>query len=195
MKRERRPTTAYLHELSDLTRKLPVEPIDKIIDLLRAARREGRHVFLLGNGGSAATASHLVNDLAKLTIEPNVPRLRAIALTDNVPLVTAWANDSVYEAIFAEQLDNFVSPGDVVIGFSTSGNSPNVVRALTLAKARGARTVAFTGRSGGALKAVAEVCFMVPSESTQLIEDVHLAAGHCVVRGLLGADGGGEASC
>lgn len=191
MKRERRPTAAYLHELGDLTRKLPVEPIDKIIDVLRAARREGRHVFLLGNGGSAATASHLVNDLAKLTIEPNVPRLRAIALTDNVALMTAWANDSAYEAIFAEQLDNFVSAGDVVIGFSTSGNSPNVVRALSLAKARGATTVAFTGRSGGALKAVAEICFMVPSESTQLIEDVHLAAGHCVVRGLLGPDGEG----
>lgn len=191
MKRERRPTAAYLHELGDLTRKLPVEPIDKIIDVLRAARREGRHVFLLGNGGSAATASHLVNDLAKLTIEPNVPRLRAIALTDNVALMTAWANDSAYEAIFAEQLDNFVSAGDVVIGFSTSGNSPNVVRALSLAKARGATTVAFTGRSGGALKAVAEICFMVPSDSTQLIEDVHLAAGHCVVRGLLGTDGEG----
>lgn len=188
MQRERRPTVAYLHELGDLTRKLPVEPIERIIDLLRTARRQGRNVFLLGNGGSAATASHLVNDLAKLTIEPNLPRLRAMALTDNVALMTAWANDSVYEAIFAEQLDNFVSPGDVVIGFSTSGNSPNVVRALTLAKARDATTVAFTGHSGGALKAVAEICFIVPSDSTQLIEDVHLAAGHCVVMGLLGKD-------
>jgi D-sedoheptulose 7-phosphate isomerase len=187
VQRERQPIVAYLQELGEVTRKLSVEEIERTIDVLRTARSQGRQVFLLGNGGSASTASHLVNDLAKLTIEPGLPRLRAMALTDNVALMTAWANDNAYEAIFAEQLDNFVTAGDVVIGISTSGNSPNVVRAMKLAKARGAITVAFTGHSGGALKAVAEICFMVPSESTQLIEDVHLAAGHCVVRGLLSA--------
>lgn len=172
---------AYLGELKTALADLPLEEIDKIVERLEFVREHRQQVFLFGNGGSAATASHMANDLAKATIAAGLPRLRVIALTDNVPLITAWGNDKAYEAVFAEQLDNLVAPGDVVIGISTSGNSPNVLRAFELAKARGAVTVALTGQTGGALKGLAEICLMVPSRHTQLIEDVHHAIGHCIL--------------
>ncbi len=174
----------YLGDLSGALANLPLETLAKIIERLAVAREHRRQVFLFGNGGSAATASHLANDLAKGTIAAGLPRLRVMALTDNIPLITAWANDKAYEAVFAEQLENLVAPGDVVIGISTSGNSPNVLRAFELAKSLGAVTVALTGRTGGALKGLADICLMVASHSTPLIEDVHLAVGHCAVAAL-----------
>jgi D-sedoheptulose 7-phosphate isomerase len=160
---------------------LPLGDLEEVIERLEVVREHRRHMFLFGNGGSAATASHIANDLAKATIAAGLPKLRVVALTDNVPLITAWANDKAYEAVFAEQLDNLVAPGDLVVGISTSGDSPNVLRAFELAKARGAVTVALTGQTGGALKGLADICLMVPSRHTQLVEDVHLAIGHCLL--------------
>jgi len=176
-----RDIRTYLGGLSEALGNLPLGTLAKFIECLQIARDHRQQVFLFGNGGSAATASHLANDLAKGTIAAGLPRLRVLALTDNIPLITAWGNDEAYEAVFAEQLENLVAPGDVVIGISTSGNSPNVLRAFELAKARGAVTVALTGRTGGALRGLADICLMVPSHSTPLIEDIHLALGHCAV--------------
>src|SRR5947209_20063291 len=102
--------------------------------LLERAYLRNRRIFIMGNGGSAATASHFALDLAKNTIVPGAARLKAISLTDHVPLITAWSNDTAYEHIFAEQLASMIEPGDVVIGISASGNSPNVINALHLAK-------------------------------------------------------------
>src|SRR6266852_2397145 len=107
--------------------------IEAVLRVLEEAYRNGHRIFIMGNGGSAATASHFALDLAKNTIMPGVPRLKAISLPDHVPLITAWSNDIAYEHIFSEQLANVIEPGDLVIGISTSGNSPNVINALNLA--------------------------------------------------------------
>src|SRR5947207_15190001 len=111
--------------------------LETVLQLLEEAYRNGRRIFIMGNGGSAATASHFALDLAKNTIMPGAPRVKAISLTDHVPLITAWSNDTAYEHVFAEQLANMIEPGDVAIGISTSGNSPNVLNALRLRKQQG----------------------------------------------------------
>ncbi len=163
---------------------LPHETITRIAAILEAARARGQTVFLLGNGGSAAIASHLACDLSKTAIHPDRPRVRAVALTDNVPLITAWANDTDYNRIFAEQLQNLVRPGDVVIAISGRGRSPNVLEAVRVARAQGATTVALTGFDGGILKDLAEVTLVVPSEHYGQIEDVHSVVAH-ILTGLL----------
>ncbi|MER3404974.1 MAG: phosphoheptose isomerase, partial [Chloroflexota bacterium] len=120
----------------------------------------------------------------KLTIAPGRPRVRALALTDNVPLLTAWANDSAYSDVFAEQLENLVEPGDVVVAISGSGNSPNVLKAVELARARGAATIGWTGFQGGRLKDLVDVVIIVPSDSMAQIEDVHLTLNHALAEAL-----------
>src|SRR5205085_10776751 len=126
--------------------------LQAVLRLLEEAYRNGRRIFIMGNGGSAATSSHFALDLAKNTIVPGAPRLKAISLTDHVPLITAWSNDTAYEYVFAEQLTNMIEPGDVAIGISTSGNSPNVINALCLAKRLGAATIGLLGAEGGKVK-------------------------------------------
>ncbi|MFZ5917860.1 MAG: SIS domain-containing protein [Chloroflexota bacterium] len=170
----------YLTGLQAMLARLPLRDIQRLIDLLIAANAEGRTVFILGNGGSAATASHLACDLAKNTIAPDVPRFRVVALTDNVPLITAWANDTAYENVFAEQLDALVRPGDVVIGISGSGNSENVLRAIRLANERGATTVGLTGYDGGRLKGMVALSVHVPHPNMEQVEDAHLILEHMI---------------
>jgi D-sedoheptulose 7-phosphate isomerase len=150
------------------------------VDVLLEATEQGRRIYLVGNGGSAATASHMAVDLAKQAAVEGAPRLRAIALTDNVPLITAWSNDEDYGAAFARQLQNHVEAGDVLVAISTSGNSPNVLRAAELARACGARVVAFTGDVGGALRDLADACVYVPSPDVGHQEIAHLAVDHVI---------------
>src|SRR6185503_18773626 len=135
-----------LHQAIDL---LPHSLIAEVIDILERARLQGRQVFIMGNGGSASTASHFVCDLAKNTRRDGLPHYRVIGLTDNMAIFSAYANDEGYESVFAKQLENLISPGDIVIGISASGNSQNVLNALQFAKERGTRTIAFTGFDGG----------------------------------------------
>src|SRR5436309_15674058 len=130
--------------------------LEAVLQLLEQAYHNGHRIFIMGNGGSAATASHFALDLAKNTIIPGAPRLKAISLTDHVPLITAWSNDTAYEHIFAEQLANMIEPGDVVIGISTSGNSPNVINALHLAKQSRAPTIGLVGAKGGKIKEIVD---------------------------------------
>lgn len=174
----------YLAELTMSLQKISRQEIWAAIQLLYQAWEEGRHIFLCGNGGSAATASHMANDLNKLTITPGKPRLKAIALTDNIPLMTAWANDSVYADIFAEQLQNLVEPGDVLIAISASGNSPNVLRALELAHECQALTIGFTGKDGGKLKHLVDVCVFIPDEHIGRQEDGHMILDHIIANTL-----------
>src|ERR1700731_944073 len=124
---------------------ISLSDLQAVLSILEEAYHNGRRIFVVGNGGSAATASHFALDLAKNTIMPGAPRLKAISLTDHVPLITAWSNDTAYEHIFAEQLANMLEPGDVAIGISTSGNSPNVINALRLAKGMRGYTVGLLG--------------------------------------------------
>ncbi len=174
------PIERYLNEVTEMVRSLPRREIWRVVEAVRDAREQEQQVFLLGNGGSAATASHMACDLAKTSIMPDVKRIRAIALTDNVPLMTAWANDASYEDVFAEQLANLVQSGDLVIAMSGSGNSPNVLRAVEMARSAGARTVGFTGQPGGKLKGMVDISVVVPSRRIEQAEDAHLILDHLV---------------
>ncbi len=142
----------YLGGVQSLLDKIPSNQVQQIVDILMEARVNCRSIFLCGNGGSAATASHWANDLCKGALSDKLPRVRALALTDNIPLITAWANDVAYEHIFASQLANFVQPLDVVIAISGSGNSRNVLNAMRYARSEGALTIGLTGFDGGHLK-------------------------------------------
>lgn len=170
----------YLSQVRATLAELPVETIERIVDLLQEARALRKQVFLLGNGGNAATASHFAADLAKGAIISGKPRLRAIALTDNIPLISAWANDTSYEDIFAQQLENLVEPGDIVIGISGSGNSVNVLNAVKLAQSAGATTIGFTGFGGGKLKDLVDICLIVPNPYMRQVEDIHLLLEHVI---------------
>ncbi len=145
---------------------------------------EAPEIFILGNGGSAATASHMANDLNKGASVPGQPRFKAIALTDNVPLMTAWGNDTSYENIFVEQMMNFLELGDVVIAISASGNSPNVLRALRVARQYGAITIGFTGRDGGQLRRLVDHGVFIPSDHIGQQEDGHMILDHVITSAL-----------
>ncbi len=174
----------YLTSLQDTLDSLPVADIDEVIALLRRARLEHRKIFILGNGGSASTASHFVCDLAKNTRVRGWPDFRVIGLADNMPLVTAFANDEGYESIFATQLANLVEEGDVVIGISTSGNSENVLNAIRVGRGRGAVTVGFTGFDGGQLGPLSDLHLHVPSDCIEHVEDAHLVLEHLITKRL-----------
>jgi len=161
---------------------LPYDAIEQATqELLRGYEKEKR-IFLFGNGGSAALASHFACDLGKGTILDGngKKRFRVLALTDNLPLMTAWANDSSYDCVFAEQLRNFVAPGDTAFAISGSGNSPNVLRALEVARDAGAFNIGLTGFRGGLMKRLCDVCITIPSENMQIIEDLHLSVAHAI---------------
>jgi D-sedoheptulose 7-phosphate isomerase len=170
----------YVEDLQACLTRLPLGDIRAVIAVLQDARFNDRQVFIMGNGGSAATASHFACDLGKGTSVPDLPRFRVIALTDNTALFSAYANDFGYECVFAEQLSNLLQERDVVIGISGSGNSPNVLRAFEMARQRRATTVGFTGFDGGKMKGRVDLCVVVPSSCMEQVEDVHLILEHLV---------------
>jgi D-sedoheptulose 7-phosphate isomerase len=171
---------AYLRQLSATVDALSRPDIWSVVDTLIEAGRRGRRIYIFGNGGSAATASHMANDLAKQASVEGHRALRAIALTDNVPLLTAWSNDEDYKECFARQLATHIERDDVAIGISTSGNSPNVLQGLKCARKAGAVTVGMTGRDGGALRALVDHCIYVPCDDIGRQEDVHLVVNHAI---------------
>ena len=170
----------YFELLSNTIRTLPFEQLEAVTEILVRAYERQRTIFLFGNGGSAALASHFACDLAKGTVNGSKKRFRVMALTDNVPLMTAWANDSKYDDIFSEQLANFASPGDVAFAISGSGNSPNVLNALKVAKQAGGITAGLTGFSGGRMLAMCDACIVVPCDNMQIIEDLQLGIAHAI---------------
>ena len=171
---------SYFDLLTAGMRALPFDQIERLAQLLLDVYQQQRTVFLFGNGGSAALASHFACDLAKGTANGSQKRFRVLALTDNVPLLTAWANDVKYDHIFAEQLRNFAVAGDVAFAISASGNSPNVLKALRVAKQAGSITAGLTGFSGGRMLSLCDVCIVIPSDNMQIIEDLHLSVAHCL---------------
>jgi D-sedoheptulose 7-phosphate isomerase len=170
----------YIDTLQECLARLPLQDIYDVITALRDARLGEKQVFIVGNGGSAATASHFACDLGKGTAVLGAPRFRVMALTDNTSLLSAYANDFGYEHVFAEQLVNLARKGDVVIAISGSGNSPNVLRALELARREQLTTIGFTGFDGGKMKDLVDLCVVVPSNCMEQIEDVHLILEHLV---------------
>jgi D-sedoheptulose 7-phosphate isomerase len=175
----------YLEEVSSLVRALPADQLEGIVHRLLALYDEGRQLFLLGNGGSAATCSHLVNDFQKCLYLAGGNTFRCMAVTDSVPLITAWANDVSYEHVFSEQLRPWVLPGDVVICVSGSGKSPNVLQAARVARELGAYTLGITGFQGGALAALVDESLIVPCDNMQRIEDTHMVLLHLVFWSML----------
>ena len=148
----------YFEELQRVVVLLPHSTIDQIADELVKAYESGRTVYLFGNGGSASLASHFACDLGKGTAYCNGgKRFRVLALTDNLPTLTAWANDSSYEDVFSEQLRNFVQPGELALAISGSGNSKNVLNALRVAREAGATTVGISGFQGGEMKSLCDI--------------------------------------
>lgn len=171
----------YFRELSELVPQLPYNSITRIVSIFLEAFAEQRSVYVFGNGGSAASASHLMCDINKGISEAGAGiRPRVMSLTDNTALITAWANDFGYERIFSEQLKTFIKPRDVAFAISTSGDSPNVLLALETAREYGAMTVGLGGCQGGQMKSLCDVFAIVPSNNVQLVEDLHHAMIHSI---------------
>lgn len=162
--------------------------VQKVVDVLHEAWKNNKQVFILGNGGSASTASHFACDLGKGTLsrvyDPNVKRFRVMSLTDNVAIMTAFANDLSYDDIFSQQLHNLVQQGDIVIAITGSGNSPNVVKAVDIANKAGAVTIAFLGFDGGKVKGMADHVVHVKCDNYGIIEDIHSMLNHVIISNL-----------
>ena len=170
----------YKDELLKAIESIDLEKVGQAIAILARARDEGRRIFVCGNGGSASTASHFATDLVKGASYGRTPRFRILALTDSLPTITAYSNDVGYDCIFVEQLKNFAEPGDVVIGISSSGNSPNVLRAMEYGNSIGCRTIALSGRDGGRLGPLAQLNIQASHAHTGRIEDLHLIVLHMI---------------
>jgi len=175
------PLQDYFAEQKTLLDAISRESLAEILGILERARQERRHIFVFGNGGSASTASHFAADLGKNTVRSHMPRFLVTCLNDNMAIFSAYANDDGYDRVFAEPLVTFARPGDVVIAISASGNSPNIVRALEAADDMGLTTIGLAGMSGGKLQALAQHCIVVPSDSYEHIEDLHLMVCHSLV--------------
>jgi D-sedoheptulose 7-phosphate isomerase len=168
----------YFAELKRVIDGTSVDDVGRVLDALLRAHVEGRQVFIVGNGGSAATASHMANDLVWGLQRKNLRPMRAIALTDNVALMTAIANDEGYRSIFARQLEALAAKDDVVIAISGSGNSENVLAALETSRALGLTKVGILGMDGGKAKVMVDVALVVPSSDYGPIEDLHMVLDH-----------------
>jgi D-sedoheptulose 7-phosphate isomerase len=169
----------YLQGLAAVVQRLDVACLARMAEAVYATLRSDGTIYTMGNGGSAAVAIHLATDLARLTRLPERDRqLRVVALNVNPSVVTACANDFGFENVFVEQLRGVVRPGDVVVGISTSGASPNVVRGIEHGRAQGAAGLAMTGTTGAPLLAVANETLVVPSADVQVIEDAAMVAAH-----------------
>jgi D-sedoheptulose 7-phosphate isomerase len=180
----------HIEAVRDALSKIPLAEVTGVVDVIRAAHGRGGHVYIMGNGGSASTATHFACDLSKATIVEGRSRLRVSSLTDNVALLTAWANDSSYENVFAEQIRSLVNRLDVVVAISASGNSPNVLNGIDAARDRGAVTVGLVGCTGGELRYRVDVCVHVQNHDYGVVEDCHLVLEHAITAsirdGLLG---------
>jgi D-sedoheptulose 7-phosphate isomerase len=176
----------YFSELRRCLAAVSVEQVLQVAGLLRRAMEQDRTVFVIGNGGSAATASHMASDLCRTRAGSGQPGLRAVSLTDNIAAFTATANDTSYDSAFAELLALQARAGDVLLALSGSGNSPNIVQAVRVARERGATTVGLAGFGGGALGAEVDFLVCVDSRHYGAVEDLHLALGHLLAMILAG---------
>jgi D-sedoheptulose 7-phosphate isomerase len=173
---------SYWMEMRQAAQAMPLEDLRRVAEMLLDAHARDVTIFILGNGGSASTASHFACDLGKGTQVDGVRPFRVLCLTDNVPLLTAWANDTSYERVFAEQLSTLVRRGDLVLLISGSGNSENVLAAARAARRARAATIALTGKTGGRLKDLVDHAVCVPSPAIDQVEDLHLAIVHSLCR-------------
>jgi D-sedoheptulose 7-phosphate isomerase len=177
----------YIQGLKDTLRAFDYNQYHKIIEQILKAYDEQRHIFVMGNGGSGATASHFACDINKGCCIDLARKFKMICLNDNVPTLMALANDVSYDVVFEEQLKNFFLPQDVVIGLSGSGNSENVLRAMRYAKQHGGVTIGLSGFSGGTLASIVDVPFVAPVNDMQKVEDIHMIVVHMIMQTIYGA--------
>ena len=182
----KRLTKNYFDQVKQTLDEILHQDIEKIVKIIHQAYLKRKHIFIMGNGGSATTASHFACDLGKGTLSPRdnqkIKRFKVTSLTDNVAMMTAWSNDFSYDHVFSEQLKNLISRGDVVIGLSVSGNSPNVLNAIELAKRHKATTIGLTGFDGGKLAQISDLAIVVKINKYDVAEDVHLILTHMITR-------------
>ncbi|MBF0504268.1 MAG: SIS domain-containing protein [Candidatus Omnitrophica bacterium] len=172
----------YIKHLHEILMGLDLHEVEKVVDCFLLARKNKRTIFFIGNGGSAATASHFAQDIGEVGRKAKVTGFKSLSLTDNTSLITAAANDHGYDKIFTVQLEELFSPGDVLVAISASGNSPNVVSAVEFAKKAGGITIGFIGFSGGKLKSLCEHVIHVKTQIGEYgpVEDVHLIMDHLI---------------
>jgi D-sedoheptulose 7-phosphate isomerase len=174
----------YLEGLKNVLDSINYEEIGAVVTDLREAYDQGKQVFVVGNGGSAATASHMACDLGKTVLGNNHPvhrkRFKVIALNDNMPLMTAWGNDVSYELVFSEQLRNLANRGDVLLVITGSGNSPNVLCAVQAARELDVKTIGFLGFDGGRVKPLLDRFILVKSDNYGFVEDAHMILNHLI---------------
>jgi D-sedoheptulose 7-phosphate isomerase len=175
----------YFSRLSETLNKLDIQAIEKFVELLLHARDHERTVFIFGNGGSAATASHVTGDFLKGISYELDKRFKVLCLSDNTSGLTAISNDLGYEEIFIEQLKAFLKKDDLVIGISGSGNSANVLKAMEYAGRKGAKTVAMCGYKGGKIREMADLVIHVPINDMEITEDIHIIIFHAVKQALI----------
>jgi len=168
----------YLQDLITVIERFPIEGLESILNVLIEAREKESSIFICGNGGSWATASHMVCDFSKNTRMSGRKRMKVIGLGDNIPSLTAYANDEGYDRVFAEPLISQMTSGDVLIAISGSGSSTNVLLAVEAANKIGGITIGITGFDGGRLKDLVNHCLIIPSESMEMIEDCHMVVDH-----------------
>ncbi len=171
----------YLGDLKGLLDKLNPEDLLKIIEILNDARKKNKTIFLIGNGGSAATANHFVCDFGKNAVKGDENRFRVISLCDNSSCITAYGNDCGYDSVFIEQLKNLMQEGDIVLAISASGKSPNIVRAIQYAKKKNGVVIGLSGCDGGELAKLSDVSINIPAFCYEQIEDLHLVITHIIV--------------
>jgi len=170
----------YKDELLHAIESFDLEKVGQAIQILAQARNEGRRIFVCGNGGSASTASHFATDLVKGASYGRTSRFRILALTDPMPTISAYSNDVGYESVFVEQLKNFAERGDILVAISSSGNSPNVLRAVEYGNSIGCETIALTGQKGGQLGPLAQLEIQISHPHTGRIEDLHMVVLHMI---------------
>ena len=187
----------FFKEFKRIIDKIPRKELEKVVDILFQAWKNKKTVFVIGCGGSASTATHFACDLSKSTIlsghSIRAKRFKAMALVDNIPLVSAWTNDEGWQSVFIEQLRPWLGKGDVLVGFSVHGGnivwSKNLTMAMQLAKSKGAKIIGFSGFDGGAMKKMADVCIVVPINEeplgTPIVESVHVMLHHLICSILL----------
>lgn len=172
---------SYFKGMCELINNINPEPVAEIVEIIKSAVTSKKRIFLMGNGGSAATANHFTADFGKNAVKNDEGRPKLISLCANMSTVTAYGNDMGYENIFIEQLKNLLEPGDVVIAMSASGNSPNIIKAVRFAHEKKAVVIGLTGLQGGKLKEIADYNLNIESNSYEQIEDIHSMITHCLV--------------
>ena len=182
MKDYRLDISTYLSRHKRTIDLLCVEDINALMNVLVNARDNKKTIFIMGNGGSGATASHFTGDFNKGASFNKDKKFRFVCLNDNIPTMMAYANDLSYDEIFLGPLRNFMEPGDVVIGISGSGNSANVVKALVWANENGGISVGLTGYSGGKVKKISQYNVHIPIDDMQITEDLHMMLDHCMMQ-------------